>query len=97
PSKKAMHGSPTLALADNNFKFLTNLSLDGHEDMLFDLVKDPQEENNMIAEYPKVAAAMKAELKQWTESCKLSHSGADYPTPFTPVNKFPIITGTWNK
>ncbi|MHC4121783.1 MAG: hypothetical protein ACYSWO_30290, partial [Planctomycetota bacterium] len=29
PSKKAMHGSPTLALVDNNFKFLTNLSKDG--------------------------------------------------------------------
>jgi arylsulfatase A-like enzyme len=37
PSKKAMHGSPTLALIDNSFKFLTNLSEDGHEDILFDL------------------------------------------------------------
>jgi hypothetical protein len=40
---------------------------------------------------------MRACLKRWTESCRRSHSGADYPTPFTPVNKFPIITGTWNK
>jgi len=97
PSKRAMHGSPTLALVDNNFKFLTNLSKDGHEDMLFDLAKDPSEQNNIIAEHPDVAAAMKTYLRKWTESCRASHSGADYETPFTPVNRFPAITGTWRK
>jgi hypothetical protein len=95
PSKEAMHGSPTLALVDSNFKFLTNLSRDGHEDMLFDVVTDPGEQHNIITQYPEKAAAMRAHLKDWTESCKLSHSGADYLTPFTPVNNFPIIIGDW--
>jgi arylsulfatase A-like enzyme len=97
PSRKAMHGSPTLALVDSNFKFLTNLSPDGHEDMLFDVVKDPGEQHNIITQHPEKAAAMRAHLKDWTESCKLSHSGADYPTPFTPVNSFPKITGDWSR
>jgi len=92
-----MHGSPTLALVDNSFKFLTNLSQDGHEDMLFDLAKDPGEQNNTIAQHRTRAAAMRARLKKWTESCKQSHSGADYDTTFTPVNSFPVITGTWRK
>lgn len=97
PTKKAMHGSPTLALIDNNYKFLTNLSEDGHEDMLYDVVKNTAEQNNIITKHTKIAAYMRAYLKKWTESCKKSHSGADYPTPFTPVDQFPIITGTWRK
>jgi len=97
PTKKAMHGSPTLALVDNNFKFLTNLSKEGREDMLFDLAKDLAEQNNIIAAYPKKAAAMREHLKKWTQSCRQSHSGADYGTGFTPVNTFPIITGAWRK
>jgi arylsulfatase A-like enzyme len=96
-SKRKMHGSPTIALVDNNFKFLTNLSKDGHEDMLFDLAKDPAEQNNIIAEHLKLAAEFKAGLKKWTQSCRLSHSGADYGIPFTPVNRFPIMTGTWRR
>ena len=95
PSKRKMHGSPTMALIDNNLKLLTNLSKHGSEDMLFDLARDPGEKNDIIADHPKVAAVLKAELKKWAESCKASHSGADYDTPFTPVNKFPIITRTW--
>jgi len=97
PSKKAMHASPTLAMIDNNFKLLTNLSKDGKEDMLFDLDKDPNEKNNIIADYPKVAAALKTKLRRWTESCRKSHAGDDYSSPFTPVNQFPIITGTWTR
>jgi len=97
PSKKAMHGSPTIALIDNNYKFLTNLSKDGSEDMLFDLNEDPGENTNLIEKYPHIAADMKTWLKNWTESCRKSHSGADYPTPFTPVNDFPKISGTWRK
>jgi len=97
PSRKAMHDSPTIAVIDNNFKLLTNLSADGREDLLFDLTKDPDETSNIIAEHPKVAARLRAWLKKWTESCRKSHAGADYPTPFTPVNAFPAITGTWRK
>jgi len=91
-SKKSMHGSPKLALVDNNFKFFTSLSKDGREDLLYDLVKDPSEKNNIIKNYPELAAQMKEILKKWIASCKASHSGADYDGPFTPVNRFPIVT-----
>ena len=94
---KQMHGSPTLAIIDNNFKLLTNLSENGREDMLFDVVKDPGETTNIIAQHPTVAAALRAQLQQWTQSCRKSHAGDDYDTPFTPVDPFPEITGTWNQ
>jgi len=97
PTRNAMHGSPTLALIDDDFKFLTNLSDDRHEDMLFNLKNDPAENHNLIAEHPRIAASMRLWLKRWTKSCRRSHAGEDYPTPFTPVNKFPLITGTWRK
>ena len=91
PSKKAMHGSAKLAVLDNNFKFLTDFSDQGGEDMLFDVSKDRFETNNIIAEHPDIAATMKAQLARWVESARRSHSGADYRTPFTPVDRFPEI------
>jgi len=97
PSKKKMHGSPKVALVDNNFKFLTSFSKDGSEDMLFDLASDRYESNNIIAKHPDVAAGMKAELAKWLESVRLSHSGADYATAFTPVDRFPEIGETAGK
>ncbi len=90
--RRTAHRSTSLALVDNNFKFMTNLSENGEEDILFDLVKDPAETTNIIGDHPEVAAQMKASIREWFESCRMSHSGADYPTPFTPVNKFPVIT-----
>jgi arylsulfatase A-like enzyme len=94
-SKERMFGSPTVSLIDNNFKLLTNLSKDGHEDMLFDLVADPRESRNIMTQHPDVAQKMKEELRKWMDSCKNSHAGADYPTPFRPVDPFPELTGTW--
>jgi arylsulfatase A-like enzyme len=83
--------SPAFALIDNNFKFLTNLSKGGEDDLLFDLDKDREEKLNIIKEYPVIADKMKAEMKAYIESFRKSHSGEDYPTPFTPVNQFPVI------
>lgn len=96
-SKAAMHGSPTLALVDDHFKLLTNLSSNANEDMLFDVARDPAEKTNLLASHPKLAAAMKTWIRDWTESCKASHSGADYHTPFRPVDEFPRITGAWTR
>jgi len=91
PGIRKMHGSPKVALIEKNFKFLTCFSKDAGEDMLFDLVKDRSEENNLIAEHQGTAARMKAELAEWLESVRRSHSGADYPMAFTPVDDFPEI------
>lgn len=91
-SRRAAHGSGNFALIDNNFKLLTNLSKDSDEDLIYDLSKDPSEKNNLIKDHTKRAKEMKHTLKEWFDSCKASHAGKDYDGPFTPVNRFPIVT-----
>jgi hypothetical protein len=91
-SRRAAQGSPPFALIDNNFKLLTDLSKEGNEDLLFDLSKDMAEKNNIIKEHPETAKKMKKALREWFESCRKSHAGGDYETPFVPINKFPKIT-----
>ena len=93
--KEAMFGAPTLALMDNGYKFLTNLSEHGSEDMLFDLDGDTRETTNVIAEHPERAHRMRRHLAAFIDSCRRSHHGADYPGSYTPVNRFQEITGTW--
>ena len=94
-SEQAMFGSPTVAMEESQYKLLTNFSGDGREDMLFDLRKDPYEKSNIIQEKPEIAARMKSRLRDWIESCKRSYEGADYDTPYTPPEPFPILTGSW--
>jgi len=92
--KESMFGAPTVAMIENRWKLLTNFDPQGKDDMLYDLSEDRAEENNIISQHADVAARMKAELKDWIESCKASHSGADYDGPFTPVEPFPVSL-TW--
>ncbi len=47
--------------------------------MLFDLVEDPSETNDLAAEKPDVVERMKRLLFEWRESCKKSLAGEDYP------------------
>ncbi len=94
-SEAAMFGAPTLALIDGPFKFLTNLSADGAEDMLFDLDADISERTNIIAEHRERAGEMRERLSQFIASCRRSHRGDDYPSEYSPVNAFQEITGTW--
>lgn len=93
--KNGMFGSPTIGLIDHQWKFLTNLSRDGAEDVLFDLDADMAETADKVKEHPDIAARMRAELAGFMASCRRSHHGADYPTPYTPINTFQEITGTW--
>jgi arylsulfatase A-like enzyme len=93
--KKAMYDAPTLALMDNPFKFLTNLSADGAEDMLFDLDADVAETNNIVACYPDRAREMRQRLAEFMASCRRSHVGGDYSEPYGPINEFQEITGDW--
>jgi len=94
-SKGWMAGAPTIAMIDHQWKFLTNLSKDGDEDMLFDIDADMAESANLVKSHPDLAARMRAELADFMASCRRSHHGADYPTPYTPINTFQEITGTW--
>ena len=93
--KKAMHGAPTVAMLEGRYKLLTNFSEDRKEDMLYDVLSDRGEANNIIGGHLEMAQSMKKRLREWIESCKASHSGADYDGPFTPLEPFPILTGTW--
>ena len=93
----AMFGAPTLALIDNRFKFLTNLSADGAEDLLFDTDADRAEGSSILAEEKDRARGMRQYLADFMASCKKSHAGADYPEPYEPVNEFQELTGTWGK
>jgi len=93
--KNRMSGAPTIGLIDHQWKFLTNLSADGTEDLLFDLNADMAETANQIREYPDIAAHMRKQIADFMASCRRSHHGADYPTPYTPINTFQEITGTW--
>ena len=93
--RDAMFGSPTLAMIDNGYKFLTNLSADASEDMLFDVDDDVSETADLVRSQPDRAKKMREELAGFIASCKRSHEGADYPTPYAPINGFQDITGTW--
>ena len=93
--KEFMFGSPTLALMNDEWKFLTNLSEDGSEDLLFNLARDIKETTNVIAENGDLAKDMRKHLADFIASCRKSHAGGDYSEPYEPVNRFQEITGTW--
>jgi hypothetical protein len=86
------NGNTIIKTPHLDVKFLTNFSENAEDDLLFDLIKDRAETTNLIETYPEVAAKMKTYLREWFESCRTSHTGADYPTPFESINKFPAIT-----
>ncbi len=72
-------GSPPLALIDNRYKFLSYLDDDrAAEDLLFDIAIDPGERFNIVQELPQLAREMKAQLREFRESCRRSEAGADY-------------------
>jgi arylsulfatase A-like enzyme len=65
-----------VSLTDNRYKIYSND--DGKTYMLFDLLDDPGESNNLAAEKPDILYAMKGMLETWRASCKDSLAGRDY-------------------
>lgn len=95
-TKTSMFHSPTFGLIDNDYKLLTNLCEDGTDDMLFDLSRDPYEQNNIVSEHASIAAAMKKVLQDYLADFKRSHYGGDYGDPaYRPVNDFICNEQTW--
>jgi type IV secretory pathway ATPase VirB11/archaellum biosynthesis ATPase len=94
-SEAAMFGAPTLAMIDGHFKFLTNLSADGSEDMLFDIDSDIAETTNILDQEPDTARDMRKQLADFIASCRKSHEGQDYSSDYKPINEFQEISGTW--
>lgn len=52
------------AVRDNNFKFLNAGNAGSY---LFDLIKDPEEKNNIINQQPEIAKKLKAKLENWAK------------------------------
>src|SRR5262249_51805447 len=75
--KRTMHESPMIAMIEGRYKFLTNYSADGKEDLLYDLFADRGETKNIVDSHLPLARSMKKRLREWIESCKASYSGAD--------------------
>ncbi len=75
-------GSPRMALVDNRYKLLTDMDGTTETDLLFDLVADRSESNNLATERADLVRAMKTQLAAFRESCKRSFAGKDYSTPF---------------
>ena len=46
--------------------------------MLFDLIEDPAESNDIANSHPNVVAVMKAKLDAWQASVERSLAGQDY-------------------
>ncbi|MBI2689430.1 MAG: sulfatase-like hydrolase/transferase [Acidobacteria bacterium] len=66
-------GSPKLCWMEDRWKLLT--SLDGSEEMLFDLDGDPAESNNLAGRQSRIVAALRAKLEKWRASCGRSRQG----------------------
>jgi arylsulfatase A-like enzyme len=93
--KRQMHGSPMIVMLEGRYKLLTNLSADGKEDLLYDVIADRSETKSILDAHSVLAQSMKKRLRDWIESCKASHAGADYDEPFTPLEPFPVLIDTW--
>ena len=69
-----------LAWLDNDYKLMRNYTSDTPDAYeLYNLIGDPQEQQNLIEQQPAVAARMRAELDAWNRSVDKSVTGADYP------------------
>ena len=65
-----------VSLTDNRYKIYSNDG--GKTYILFDLLDDPGESNDLAAEKSEVLDAMKMKLEKWRASCKESLAGRDY-------------------
>jgi arylsulfatase A-like enzyme len=87
-SRESMFGSPTFAVIDGPFKYLTNLTQDAGQDLCFDLENDPYEQSNIISKERRRCRALRGFLQDFHDSCRRSHEGADYSEPYEPVAPF---------
>lgn len=89
PTRIGFQSAEQLSLIDNRFKLIhvpakrnkksssKNIAIDGMDFMLFDIVKDPDEQNDIAGDHPQVVENMKMELKNWRASCLRSLDGRD--------------------
>jgi arylsulfatase A-like enzyme len=97
--RTSMAGSPTFGVIDNEFKLLTNIAGDGADDMVFNVVEDPFEQHNIIAEQQEFARSGKEWLLNLLDHFMRSHYGGDYDDEanYEPVNEFISNEQGWSK
>jgi hypothetical protein len=76
-------GSAKMALVEKRHKLFTDME-ENSEPLLFDLLADPSESNNLAKQLPERVETMKKSLEQFRDSCKRSLAGKDYTEAFTP-------------
>ncbi len=67
---------PKISWVSNQYKLIGDNKGENFE--LYDLINDKSENENIIDEYPEIAAKMKAELREWQSSVENSRNGRDY-------------------
>lgn len=65
------------SVLDNRYKLVISGMEEGSRE-LFDMINDPQEQNNLIDQEPEIAARMEQQMRSWQESILKSLTGADY-------------------
>jgi arylsulfatase A-like enzyme len=85
-----LSGSAQMALIHGKHKFLTNLSEDGNGDMLYNIIDDREEKNDILAQQPELVAELRKEAQAYLDSFRASFKGNDYPagTTYKPVGDF---------
>jgi arylsulfatase A-like enzyme len=75
-SSIAFESGKQISLIGDRYKII---SIDkGASFMMFDIINDPTELNNIAEKEPELLAKMKRQLTSWQESCKRSLAGKDY-------------------
>ncbi|NQT85961.1 sulfatase-like hydrolase/transferase, partial [bacterium] len=65
-----------LSLTDNRYKLIRSKAKAPW--MLFDIVADPSEKNDIAAQHPDIVKSMEKTVLAWQASCKASLEGKDY-------------------
>lgn len=66
------------AILDNTYKLVIDDRGGESVKELYDVQKDPGETNNLIADYPDIAAGLENQMKEWQQSVLQSLTGKDY-------------------
>ncbi len=95
PQPLAFECREAVALIDNRYKLLSirtgvrgeevRPEGTGDELMLFDLIDDPGESNNIAGEHPEIVRRMAADLDRRRNSWQQSFAGVDYPGTFSDI------------
>jgi len=77
PSPIAFEQGHKICLSGNRYKLISQ-SKTKREYMLFDLLDDPGEKQDLASRKPELVQRMGTTLEEWEASCDRSLKGADY-------------------